>query len=126
MRRELTLGEGDVRALDALGVPWETVAAPTRHLLVHGFPLPAGYNVPKATLAVRLDSYPPGMIDMAFFSPALSRTDGQPIGATAQTAIGASPFQQWSRHYPWRQGEDSLATHLGRIRAWLRKEFRKR
>lgn len=126
MRRELTLGEEDVRALEALGVPWETLATPSRHLLVHDFPLPDGYNVSKATLAVRLDSYPPGMIDMAFFSPALSRTDGKPIGATAQTAIGAMPVQQWSRHYPWRQGEDTLATHLGRIRAWLRKEFRKR
>lgn len=126
MRREIALPDTDVRALDALGLCWETVAGPVRHLIVHGFPLPTGYNVAEATALVRLDSYPPGPLDMVYFAPALARSDGRPIGALTPTSIGGSACQQWSRHYPWRQGQDSLSTHLGRIRAWLRAEFRKR
>lgn len=126
MRRELPLPEDDVRALDASGLVWETVALPTPHLLLHDHPLPTGYVVTTATALVRLDSYPPGPLDMVYFSPPLARADGLPIGALTPAVVGGGQFQQWSRHYPWRHGVDSLSTHLGRIRAWLRNEFRKR
>ena len=52
MRRELHLPEEDVRALDASGLSWETVALPTPHLLIHDHPLPSGYNVATATALV--------------------------------------------------------------------------
>jgi hypothetical protein len=127
MRREFNLGPEDIRALDALGCPWETVIQSGVHwLLLHKHPIPVGYNVAEATAAIRVDGYPAGMIDMVYFCPPLSRVDGQTINNLSELAVDGRTFQQWSRHYPWRQGVDSLCTHLRRVRAWLKNEFKKR
>ncbi|GAD58607.1 hypothetical protein MBEBAB_0857 [Brevundimonas abyssalis TAR-001] len=73
-----------------------------------------------------MDTYPPGQIDMAYFDPPLARVDGKAINNLSALAIDGRTFQQWSRHYAWRSGVDTLATHLRRVRGWLTHEFRKR
>jgi len=127
MRRDFDLGPEDARALDALGLSWEAIQlGPSRWILIHDYPIPPGYNVTKAQAAIRLDTYPPGIIDMVYFHPPLSRADGKTINNLSALAIDNRPFQQWSRHYGWRPGVDTLASHIRRIRGWLSHEFRKR
>jgi len=127
MRREFELALEDVRALMALGLPWEAVrSGGARYIMVHEHPVCAGYNHPTATVALRIDTYPPGIIDMVYFNPPLARADGKTIKNLSLTEIDRCSFQQWSRHYAWRPGVDTLATHLRRIRGWLNHEFRKR
>lgn len=127
MRRDFGLGPEDARVLDALGLPWEAIwSGPSRWILIQDHPIPPGYNHPKAMVAIRLDTYPPGIIDMAYFDPPLARADGKTINNLSTLSINGRPFQQWSRHYAWRPGVDTLATHLRRMRGWLNHEFRKR
>ena len=127
MRREFELGPEDVRALEALGRPWEAIrSGAARYLLVHDHPVPAGYNVSQARMAVRIDTYPPGPLDMVYFCPPLARQDGKLINNLSTVTIDGQTYQQWSRHYGWLAGVDSLCRHLGRIRGWLTHEFRKR
>ena len=74
MRRGLDLGPEDTRALAALGYPWETVRqSSSLWLIIHNFPIPPGYNTQVARVGIRLDTYPPGRIDMAYFLPPLAR-----------------------------------------------------
>jgi hypothetical protein len=127
VRRQFDLPEEDAEHLNATGMPWETlVDQGTRWLLIHDFSIPAGYNHRVTTAALRLVSYPPGIIDMVYFMPALARADGKPITALSPIQIDRKEFQQWSRHYPWQAGEDTLETHLARVHAWLAREFEKR
>ncbi len=131
MRRQFDLPEADVDHLAARGHPWETLAeGDARWLLIHGFPVPAGYNHSAVQLALRIEpAYPDTQIDMAYFFPALARTDGRAIGALTNQAIDGRGFQRWSRHRtgnnPWRPGEDDLSTHLVLVEDWLRREFAK-
>ncbi|MDA9483112.1 hypothetical protein XI07_13975 [Bradyrhizobium sp. CCBAU 11445] len=127
MRREFDLGPEDVRALDALGRPWEAIKSDAaRYVLVHDHPIPPGYNVGAARMAIRVDTYPPGPLDMVYFLPPLSRSDGKAINNLSTTTIDGATYQQWSRHYAWRAGFDDLCRHLRRIRSWLTHEFLKR
>jgi len=127
MRRDFVLGPKDVEALDALGCPWEAVrAGGSRWIIIHDFPVPPGYNVSLVRVAIRIDTYPPGIIDMAYFLPPLSRADGKVINNLSELTIDGAAYQQWSRHYSWRAGTDSLGSHLRRVRSWLKHELRKR
>lgn len=131
MRREFELGPDDARALDALGLVWETIRYGHPHgqslwLIIHDFPIPTGYNVTRARVAIRLDTYPPGMIDMAYFNPPLARSDGKQINNLTTTDVDGATYQQWSRHYAWTNGTDTLGTHIRKVRGWLKHEFRKR
>lgn len=128
-RRQFDLLEEDTEYLDARGHRWETLReGNVLWLLVHGWTVPPGYNVPTVSVALRLTGYPSGALDMAWFSPALSRTDGVPIRATsARTVIDARSWQRWSRHRtkqnPWRPGVDGIPTHLALVEHWLEREF---
>ena|SRR5579859_5364411 len=128
MRRMFRLSQADEAFLDSLGVPWETVReGDARWLLLQDFPVGPGYTVEKVTVAIRIEGgYPPGKLDMAWFHPALNRKDGVGIGALTPEQIDGRTFQRWSRHYPWREGEDDLSTHVRRMESWLRDEFTKR
>ena len=129
MRRQFDLPEGDVDHLTARGLPWEALAErDVRWLLIHGFPVPAGYNHTQVQLALRIEpGYPDAQIDMAYFFPVLARSDGRAIGALSSQMIDGRQFQRWSRHRtdanPWRPGEDDLSTHLLLIEDWLRREL---
>ncbi len=127
MRRDFDLGPEDARTLDALGLTWEAMSSgPSRWILIHDYPTPPGYNHAKAQAAIRLDTYPPGIIDMVYFHPPLARADGKAINNLSSLPIDSKDFQQWSRHYGWRPGVDTLASHIRRVRGWLSHEFRKR
>lgn len=127
MRRDFELGPDDTRALDALGCRWEAAnLAGALWIIIHDFPIPAGYNVVLARVAIRVDNYPSGGIDMAYFYPPLSRSDGLQINNLTDFQLEGLTYQQWSRHYGWNPEVDSLATHIRRVRGWLKHEFRKR
>ena len=99
-------------------------------MVIYGWPLPDGYTIARADVNVRIDpGYPDAQIDMAYFSPALVRSDGRAIGATAGDTFDGKVWQRWSRHRtganPWRPGLDGLATHFALVRDWLARELRK-
>lgn len=131
MRREFVLPEKDVRHLDSLGLPWETIGSPQQgggYVLIHNFPVPRGYCVATTTVALRIEPlYPDVQIDMAYFHPALTRLDNGAIRQLSQQDIDGKTFQRWSRHRtpenPWRPGIDYLHTHLGQVEHWLVNEL---
>ena len=131
LRREFALPEDDETHLDARGLPWETIVAPGgRWLLLHQFPVPAGYNHQTATVAIQITGgYPTAALDMVYVDPALARTDGRAIGALAAMPIDGKIFQRWSRHRtsgnPWRPGIDDIAAHLALVEEWFAREFRR-
>ena len=131
MRRDFPLPESDVTFLDSLGLPWETLKDSGHHwLIIYGYPVPAGYNVEKADIAMRLEGYPVTQIDMAYFFPFLSRLDQKQINNLTPYPIAGKQWQQWSRHRtsnnPWRVGIDDISTHLMMFDDCLADEFKKR
>lgn len=104
------------------GSPW---------VLIHDFPTYEGYNHPRVTAAIRLETgYPTSPLEMVYFFPALARIDGKPIGATnAEQQLDGRSYQRWSRHRtaqnPWKAGQDSLGSHVILIEDWLEREFQK-
>lgn len=119
-RRAFDLPEEDVDFLNTLGLVWATIIdGKVRWLLVYDYPVPAGFNVAQATLAIKVEGgYPPAKLDMAYFMPALSKASGN-IPNLSTITIAGQNFQQWSRHYEWREGVDTLTTHYLRVRDWL-------
>lgn len=129
MRRQFQLSEEDEQSLAALGLEWETVIdGTTKWLIIHGYPIPEGYNHRQASAALRISpSYPDDQIDMVYFSPALALTSGRTIRQLSPTVIDGKQFQQWSRHRtsqnPWRPGLDNVSTHLLQVNNWLDREL---
>ena len=130
LRRDFKLTEEDVECLDAHGFRWETVVeGSTKWLIIHGYPIPDGYNTRAADLALRIPpSYPDDQIDMVYFSPALALTSGKAIRQLSELSIDGKPYQQWSRHRteanPWRAGLDNVGTHLLQADDWLQRELK--
>lgn len=128
MRRDFKLPSSDEAFLNTLGRLWETVIdGGTRWVLVHDRVPPAGYTVQKVSEALRIDAgYPDTQLDMVYFSPALQRVDGRPIGALSNQMISGCPWQRWSRHressHPWRPGIDDLSSHMFLVDYWLERE----
>lgn len=131
-RRQFELLDEDVEFLQSLGLLWETLSESTgMWILIYEYPVCHGYGCQKVTVAVKVEpGYPRTQLDMAYFFPALTRKDGQPIGATSAQPIDGKSFQRWSRHRtgqnPWREGIDNLGTHLGLVNHWFSQEFEKR
>lgn len=131
-RRQYDLLSEDAEFLESQGLQWETVldVNNTRRVVIHGLPVPAGYNVDKVSVFVYLPpNYPDVQIDMAYFLPKLSRKDGKNIGALSDTAADGQTWQRWSRHRKngnqWRIGEDNLGTHMALVNSWLEQELAK-
>jgi hypothetical protein len=132
LRREFRLPEADEEFLGRLGLHWEAICQGNRRwLVIYAFPLPDGFTVAMADMAIEiLAGYPPGPLDMAYFLPALRRSDGKAIPQTqAVEQISGKSWQRWSRHRtgdcPWISGEDSLETHVEFVRAFLEREPRR-
>lgn len=121
----------DLAYLQSLGLHWEAVLTESvKRILIHGFPIPKGYNVEMASVYVVLPpGYPDTQIDMAYFSPSLSRADGKAIRQLSATIFDGINWQQWSRHRTsasaWRIGEDNLSTHMELVADWLDRELSK-
>jgi len=129
VRKEFDLPEEDVEHLDARGLPWETLVEGNAHwLLIHDFPVPEGYRMRKATMALMIPStYPTTEINMFYVSPFLELTSGRAIRQTqSRSTIRGVTYQRWSRHRtgqnPWRPGIDNVATHLGVAEECLARE----
>src|SRR3712207_3073199 len=122
MRRQFQLPEDDIVFLDNERMDWETILDNgMQWLLIHQFSVPLGYNVEAVTVAIKIETgYPRAPLDMAYFYPALSRKDGQQIGALTTQPIDNKHFQRWSRHRtalnPWREGIDDISTHLSMVK----------
>jgi hypothetical protein len=132
MRRQFQLPEDDIVFLESLGLAWETIVDAGMHwVIIHDYPVHAGYQVTATTVAVKIETgYPRTGLDMAYFHPALTRTDGQPINAICPQMIDGKAYQRWSRHRtainPWREGIDDLSTHMSLVSFWFEQEFLKR
>lgn len=117
-RRDAPVLDQDRLFLDQYGLSWEVIVEGSTWVLLHGFPLPAGYTATHVTLAIRLeDGYPLTHLDMMYVFPAIARSDGKPIAQVqAMQPLDGKQFQRWSRHRtggnPWVPGEDSLETHI--------------
>jgi hypothetical protein len=128
-RRDFKLPEADEEFLARLDLRWDAVMeANRRWLVICVFPLPPGFTASHADMAIEiLAGYPPGPLDMAYFFPALKRSDGKAIPQTqhVEQIVGKS-WQRWSRHRtadcPWIPGEDCLETHVDLVKAFLERE----
>jgi hypothetical protein len=129
MKRQFQLPETDVVFLDGLGLPWEAVNdGGMQWVIIHNYPVPEGYSVTDVSVAIKIESgYPRAQLDMAYFFPALSRSDGKAINAITFQSIDGKLFQRWSRHRtgenPWREGVDDLSTHIALVSFWFEKEL---
>ena len=130
-RVQFKLLPGDQAFLNSLGLRWEAVLdGQVMCAIIYEWLLPAGYNVAVADVHVRMtQGYPDSQIDMAYFAPALTRSDLRAINGLSFMQFDGRQWQQWSRHRtansPWRIGEDDLSTHMGYVFAWLEAELRK-
>lgn len=128
MRREFRLPEADEFHLSVLGLGWETIIdSGSRWLLVHNYPVVAGYCHPTATVALLIPpGYSEAQIDMVYFFPHLALVNGQTIKALSAQVIDGKEWQRWSRHRtaanPWRPGIDDVSTHLMLVDDWLARE----
>lgn len=89
-------------------------------LVIKDWLLPIGYDQVSSDLLIRLPpGYPDAPPDMWWFSPAITRTDGQPIEATqVYEAHLSRQWQRWSRHLTadhWSSGIDGLESYLAII-----------
>lgn len=128
-REQFKLPETDLTELSASGYTWETIQSQGNWLLVHGVPVPAGYNEPHVSVALQIPSgYPTAALDMAYFHLWLKLTNGRAIpSADTNQPIDGKGWQRWSRHYtpqhPWLPGEYNVVTHLTLVRSWLEREL---
>lgn len=128
-KREFRLPAADEDYLNGLGLKWESILdAKIRWLVIHGWKVPVGYNHGIVTLALMVpDNYSDSQIDMVYFREHLARTNGRPIPNLSNQLICGTTWQRWSRHRtvtnPWRAGVDDIASHLGLVDEWLRREF---
>ena len=130
-RREFSLLSHDAEYLDSLELRWEAVIEANLNIVVvYTWPLPSRYNVPHTDVHIRLtNGYPETQIDMAYFSPALSRADGRGINNLSMATFDGRQWQQWSRHRTadsvWRPGVDDISTHMALMDDWLVAELAK-
>ncbi len=130
LRRDFELLKQDEDFLVEYGHRWETIADGSQWVLIHDFETHDGYDHPRVTVAIRLETgYPNTELDMVYVFPALARRDGKPINRTQKTqVIDGKQYQRWSRHrtaqHPWRVGVDHLDTHVLLVEDWFVREFR--
>lgn len=104
---------------------WEQVGETDKcGLVISNYQLPCGYAPDKTELMLLIPAnYPGSGIDMFYFSPSVARADGRSIGALSDEFHFGQKWQRWSRHYEWRPGEDSLATHIAYVGNQLKFEL---
>ena len=128
-RSDFFMPEADGEFLEANHFQWETIReGSTNWLIIRSLPIPPGYNVEKADLALQIPpSFPAVEIDMGYFYPALNLKNGRKIRALASRSIEGKNYQRWSRHRtpanPWRPGIDDVSTHLSQVTHWLEREL---
>lgn len=117
----MALPQPEVEFLDSRGLAYKVSEEVGMTCVVFSnYQLPSGLSASTADLLIRLSpGFPDVPPDMWWFSPGISRTDGQVIPATEVTEqhLGRS-WQRWSRHLntsQWQSGIDNLRTFLAMI-----------
>lgn len=129
-RRDFALLDVDVEYLNRLRLKWETIIEGNRRwLLIHNYPVPAGYTVTHVKLALEIPPAYPGAAIYGFYAyPPLALESGRAIPSTQLrgTLLGVE-FHGWSRHRgasaPWNAVTDNVITQLGLVEAALAKEI---
>lgn len=130
-RRQFELPGLDLEYLKRRGLPWEAVIeGSVRWVLLHEHPVPTGYNRTAVSAALQLSaSYPDTQIDMVYFYPHLSQTNGISVPQVSNLNFDGKTWQRWSRHRtaanPWRRGYDCIETHVLLVDEWLERELRR-
>lgn len=130
-RRQFELPGFDLEFLERHGLPWEAVlAGGVRWVVLHEYPVLGGYNHAVVSAALQLSpSYPDTQIDMVYFCPHLSATNGKAIAQLSNHNFDGKVWQRWSRHRtdanPWRRGFDCIETHVLLVDEWLEREIRR-
>jgi hypothetical protein len=130
MRKAFELSEEDQDCLVACGLSWETIIENTaRWIIFPQYRIPMGYNHSVVAAALRIPpSYPDDQIDMVYFYPALSLSNGRDIRQLKFISLDGKQYQRWSRHRtgenPWRPGLDNICTHLLQVDTWLARELK--
>jgi Prokaryotic E2 family E/Multiubiquitin len=128
-RRDFSVPEDDTAFLNSLGLNWEAIDCGQLWIIVRGWCPPAGFDPKQVDIALDITSYPAGVIDMAYFSPAISRTNGANIPqADVAVTIDGRNWQRWSRHRvegvnSWNPESDSIASHYGYMLDWFKREL---
>ncbi|WP_118194307.1 multiubiquitin domain-containing protein [Albibacterium indicum] len=129
VRKQFLLPAEDVETLKKMGLEWETITLGAHWVIIYDYPIPEGYNIRKADVALMIPpTYPATQIDMAYFYPALSKSNNRRIGAITNQGIDGRTFQRWSRHRQagqWTPGVDCIATHLCLVDNWLINDLKK-
>jgi hypothetical protein len=123
LRKQISMLTSDEEYLNGAFPQWESLSD-GNWVLLHDFPIPEGYKVRNATVAIKIPGgYPTTAPDMAYFYPPIERIDGANIPATQVTeCIDGTNYQRWSRHYragTWHPDEDGIAIHVMAIKDWL-------
>jgi hypothetical protein len=127
-RRAFSLLDVDELHLNRLGLLWETVEeARRRWLVIHDYPLPAGYTVRRTLLALEIPTtYPAAQIYGFFAFPPLALASNRAIASTQlRGTIFGSVFHGWSRNRGaarWNPATDNVSTQLALVDAALAKE----
>jgi len=130
-RKQFQLSNDDAEFLGSLNLKWECVVEGNiKRVVINGFKLPTGFNVSEVDVNMQIsNSYPSSQIDMAYFYPAIARTDEKVIRALSSDNFDGKVWQRWSRHRtaqnPWEPGVDCIATHVAYIGSWFTQELNK-
>ncbi len=129
LRSDFQLGEHDSDYLTKRGLTWDTlIHGASRWVILRNFPLPEGYTVSHADIAVQIPAtYPMAALDMFYCYPYLQLKSRRTIPqTTARQSIDGKSYQRWSRHRQgetiWNPNTDSLITHIAIIDESLSRE----
>lgn len=127
--RDFALLDIDEAHLNRLGLQWETIIdADRRWLLLHDYPLPAGYSVAHTKLALEIPPTYPGAQIYGFYAyPPLALSSGRTIESTQLRGVLLGvEYHGWSRNrgpgVPWSSTTDNVVTQLALVEAALAKE----
>ena len=119
------LPKEDIEYLKANLFKWKLYIEDSKKgIIISNYHLPNGYMPDKSDLMLIIpDNYPTAKIDMFYFSQIIERKDGVKINRLENESHFGKTWQRWSRHYDWRPGIDSLATHIPYIENELKTEL---
>lgn len=127
--RTFALLDVDEVHLNRLGLRWETfVEAERRWLLLHDYPVPAGYTVAHTKVALEIPPTYPGAQIYGFYAyPPLALSAGRAIASTQLRGVLLGvEYHGWSRNRgpaaPWDATTDNVVTQLALVDAALAKE----
>jgi hypothetical protein len=127
-RRDFALLDADELHLARLNLRWETIEeANRRWLVLHNYPVPAGYTVDRTLLALEIPPTYPGAQIYGFYAyPPLALASARAIANTQlRGTIFGKEFHGWSRNrgaVAWNPANDNVVTQLALVDTALARE----